>query len=598
MVGALVLLLPAAAALTQANAEVAPSSSVASAATAAANIVPPTITPNRPIVGERFAVAGALGQRGRSAVQLQRRTDGHWKVVRRTTSRRNGRYEMFYATSRHAVTLRVTADPPRSETTLVSPRQRVRTVEDRSTLVVTGTSETATAQAQSFPARPGRHVRLEVRGSDGVWSPAAPREVQDSDGRTTYALAGVPATPHRYRLRVAAWHGAPAYVGGTFYFAPDGPSWAVPATPEPLAIATEGGADIVSKEDYLAGTMVLDGVTHPIQIRGRGNSTWLWEKKPYKVKLATATSLLGMPEERDWVLLANWADRSALRNQLALSFGAARTSLAWTPHVRYVDVTLNGEPVGLYQLVEQVEQSDARVVLPDDGMLLEIDRKAEANLDPFFWSPHHIPVAYNDPDDPTVDQQTAVQQAVADLEAALYGADFADPATGYAAHLDLASFVDWYLLSEFFANHDSRFYSSVMVTWVPGEKFTMGPPWDFDLSAGSGWFFTMPAEGWWTRKAPDNWYARLVEDPAFEARLASRWAELRPAFAALVEQIPAAAAALQPYVAADWTLWHEDDSHDDLGQIHAADYDGEVAFLQQWFTTRLAWLDVQFGTGT
>lgn len=184
---------------------------------------------------------------------------------------------------------------------------------------------------------------------------------------------------------------------------------------------------------------------------------------------------------------------------------------------------------------------------------------------------------------------------MADLEAALYGPGFADPVTGYAAHLDVDTFVDWYLLSEFFANHDSRFYSSVMVTWVPGEPFRMGPPWDFDLSAGSGWDFTIPPEGWWTRNAPDNWYARLVQDPAFEARLAARWAELRPAFGALVDQVPAAAAALRPHAEVDWSLWHEDDSHDDLGQIHAATLEGEVAYLQEWMSTRLAWLDGQLG---
>ena len=95
-------------------------------------------------------------------------------------------------------------------------------------------------------------------------------------------------------------------------------------------ITTEGGVPITSRDDYVNGSMLLDGVKRAIEIRGRGNSTWTWPKKPYKIKLAEDAALLGTEPRDEWVLLANYADRTALRTYLAMSLGAS-TRLAFTP---------------------------------------------------------------------------------------------------------------------------------------------------------------------------------------------------------------------------------------------------------------------------
>ena len=101
-----------------------------------------------------------------------------------------------------------------------------------------------------------------------------------------------------------------------------------PAAPTQLVIDTAGA--VIDREDYVAGTVTLDGVTRVTEVRGRGNSTWGWAKKPYKLKLEDDAALVGSREYDEWVLLAGYADRSSLRTAAAFAV-AAQTRLGWTP---------------------------------------------------------------------------------------------------------------------------------------------------------------------------------------------------------------------------------------------------------------------------
>ena len=145
-----------------------------------------------------------------------------------------------------------------------------------------------------------------------------------------------------------------------------------PAAPSQLVIDTAGVP--VGREDYVPGTVTLDGVVRTTEVRGRGNSSWTWLKKPYKLKLEDDAALVGDVAHDEWVLLANYGDRSGLRTATAFAI-AAQTRLAWTPKFRFVDVVLNGQSQGLYMLTEQVEEGGDRVDLPDDGFLLEFNKR-------------------------------------------------------------------------------------------------------------------------------------------------------------------------------------------------------------------------------
>ncbi len=93
-----------------------------------------------------------------------------------------------------------------------------------------------------------------------------------------------------------------------------------PAAPTQLVIDTAGA--VIDREDYVAGTVTLDGVTRVTEVRGRGNSTWGWAKKPYKLKLEDDAALVGSREYDEWVLLAGYGDRSSLRTAAAFAVAA------------------------------------------------------------------------------------------------------------------------------------------------------------------------------------------------------------------------------------------------------------------------------------
>ncbi|WP_110182482.1 CotH kinase family protein [Nocardioides solisilvae] len=364
-------------------------------------------------------------------------------------------------------------------------------------------------------------------------------------------------------------------------------TWAVPAPPTQLVVDTEGAAPVVSKDDYLDATLQLAGTSYDVEIKGRGNSTWKWPKKPYKVKFSEPAGLLGMPAHDEWVLLANYADRSALRNHLAFQLGR-RTRLPWTPDTRFVDVVLNGEPAGLYLLTEQVEQGVGRVELPEGGYLLEVDQRFRASGDPGFRTRRRTPISFKDPDELERKQRRQVKKAMNEFEDVLYGPEFADPVRGYAPRVDVVSFVDWYVLAELFHNQDSNFYSSVNVTWTPGGLVAMGPPWDYDQSAGTRWEGAIPPQGWHTRLGR-HWIARMMEDPAFSRQVKERFLELRPLVDEMVAQVPAAARVVQPAAEADWARWHTTGAARP-GAVHADSFAGEVEFLRRWLAERIEWV--------
>ena len=125
------------------------------------------------------------------------------------------------------------------------------------------------------------------------------------------------------------------------------------------------------KSVKVEGTMFIQNNTETdeavydstITLQGRGNTTWQWEKKPYKIKLKAKTDLYGMGESKKYVLLANYQDESLLRNttasKLSQELGLTTMQTVWT------DVILNGEYVGNYQLGEQVGIEKARVNILD-----------------------------------------------------------------------------------------------------------------------------------------------------------------------------------------------------------------------------------------
>ncbi|MFT4937550.1 MAG: hypothetical protein ACI88A_000567 [Paraglaciecola sp.] len=367
-----------------------------------------------------------------------------------------------------------------------------------------------------------------------------------------------------------------------------------------IRLNTVGNAAIVSKEDYIDGTVSVDGgrdfpdiAERDMEIRGRGNSTWAHPKKPYQMKMADKDEMLGMPEDKKWLFLAEYSDKTMLRNTIAFEMGYI-SSLDWTPKSSFAEVYLNGSYNGTYNITQKVEKDDDRVALGDTGFLLEIDQLDRLDFDDVYFYTNQFLINIKEPEVVWGDEQsTYIKNHINEFETTLYSSNFTDPIEGYAKYIDIDSFIDWYLISEITKNVDSKSFSSIFLNVIPGEKIKMGPLWDFDLSFGNiDYADPEYTSGFWVKFNP--WFTRLFEDRAFIDKVKSRFAYYRENEAFIIEKINGHADRLK------WSQQENDDKWQTLGvyvwpnPIVFDTYDEEVGQLKAWYSQRMDWLNGAF----
>lgn len=367
-----------------------------------------------------------------------------------------------------------------------------------------------------------------------------------------------------------------------------------------IRIDTDQRRPILDKENYVPGVFDLDpngsqydAYTGNVEIRGRGNSTWGAAKKPYRVRLETSTSLMGIPKSRHWVLLANAFDQSQLRSYTAHEVAEA-TDLDWTPTYRHVELILNGEYVGVYQLTEQIRIAGARVDIEemseDDnegeavtgGYMLELDDRLEENNEPGFRTGRKMPVVIKDPDPATPQQHNYIRNYVQAFEDALYAPNFDHPTEGYRQYLDVDSFVDWYLIQEITRQQDA-FFSSTFITKDRNGILKFGPIWDFDMSMGTdqgnaGRDYT----GWYVRQK-GGWAQRFFIDQSLLDQIGQRFDELKPQFDEIPDRIRNVGNSLADAIVSDQLRWNYT-----LSETQTTDY------VSTWLENRLEWMDQNF----
>ena len=157
-------------------------------------------------------------------------------------------------------------------------------------------------------------------------------------------------------------------------------------------LKTDDAASIDSKDDYVRGDTSVDGGRNfddfaevSMKIRGRGNSTWYTHpKKPFQMKLDDKAEFLGMPNDKKWLFLAEYSDKTMLRNKISFEMGYL-SNLDWTPQGRFAEVYINDEYNGTYNITQKVEESDNRVPLGDVGYLLELDQLSRLDSDDVYF---------------------------------------------------------------------------------------------------------------------------------------------------------------------------------------------------------------------
>ena len=256
-----------------------------------------------------------------------------------------------------------------------------------------------------------------------------------------------------------------------------------------VVINTEGSQEIVSKENELSSTVYIISeagtnllATTETGVRGRGNASWdQFPKKPYRLKFKSKQSPLDAPASaKKWTLISNYSDKSLMRNILAFE-ASRRIGQAYTPYCHPVDVIVNGEYRGCYQLCDQVEAAEGRVPAKD-GYLIEIDSYAWKEVSAFWsWRGTPVTIKHPDEDDITDAQRQHIESFFNQMETAALGSDFTDPEKGYRKYLDLESFLRNLLVGDFCGNTDIL-WSVYMYKDATDGRLYAGPTWDHDLS--------------------------------------------------------------------------------------------------------------------
>lgn len=366
-----------------------------------------------------------------------------------------------------------------------------------------------------------------------------------------------------------------------------------------IKIYTEGSAAIKSKDVYLKADISVDGAgEYPdfngkMKIKGRGNSTWTFPKKPYKIKFDNKQGLLGEKADKEWVLLANYNDKSALRTDAAYFLGS-QSNLDWTPKGKFVELFVNDVYLGTYQLAEGVNVSESRVNVSDDGYLLEVDQFSRMEAGDVYFTTKRILVNIKEPGLVLNDTKfNYIKKYVADAENALYGENFLDPENGYRKYLDVGSFVDWYLINEIAKNNDAVFYSSCYMNMKPGGKLKMGPVWDFDIAFGNvNYNQNQDVQGFHIRQS--QWINRLFQDPQFVTAVKTRFAYFKSRKSALLENINKKSVMLKWSATENNNKWNTFYNNIHPNYAVMGSYDNEVQYLKSWINKRFDWLDAEF----
>lgn len=252
-------------------------------------------------------------------------------------------------------------------------------------------------------------------------------------------------------------------------------------------------ASSITKETYLdakitiSGFGVYDDFSDSVQIKGRGNSTWGYAKKPYRLKFASKVKPFGLTKGKSWVLLANAQNGALMANAIAMKIGQLANA-SYANHIIPVELYMNGEYMGSYMFTEQVGLSGNSVDVDEDlGYLLELDSYFDEDFK-FKSGIYDLPVNVKDPDLFDYDEAeretkfSAIQADFAKFEEALYNNG------PLGQYLDLDAAARFLLVNELVLNkelcHPKSTYLWKGDMYSPDSKIVFGPLWDFDWAFG------------------------------------------------------------------------------------------------------------------
>jgi len=416
----------------------------------------------------------------------------------------------------------------------------------------------------------------------------------------------------------------------------------------PLILINTGGQAITEDGKIVADMRVINNLSGyntlsdtvfeyngQIGIKKRGfTSATLFPKYGYAVETRDSlgenlnVSLLGMPDENDWVFHGPFSDKSLMRNVLAYHLG--NKTGTWSPRTRFFEFYLNNNYIGVYVLVEKIKidknRLDLAKVKPEEvagdqitgGYILKIDRPESTDVNGVnYWiSPYRARTAkqqqvyfihhYPDGEDLNLEQRTYIKEHITAFEDAVNSDEYTDSEKGYYPLVDFPSFVDYYIITELSRNLDGYRISTFLHKDKDskGGKIKMGPYWDYNICFGNANFFSAGNPVGWVidgmgdadAYAMPFWWEKFRLDPYFNSELKKSWNRWTANYlnaSYLGQFIDSCATVLYDAQKRNFQTWNILNTYVWPNNYVGGTYANEINYLKTWLNDRITWMDSQ-----
>lgn len=364
-----------------------------------------------------------------------------------------------------------------------------------------------------------------------------------------------------------------------------------------VVIETEGFHEIRDRESEIPSNFQMYGESEPetnvlsLTVRGRGNSSFKMPKYGMKLEFTDKVSFFGMPQSRDWALIANYGDKSHLRNYMMTRI-SEWLGARYTPKCAFVELYLNRKYMGVYLLSETVKVAKNRVNIAENDSSFLFEKESSKKVDsPFVTSTTGYSFHVKSPKNLSETSKKMLVSHLNDFERFLAGDEFPD-APSMLDWIDLDDFLLYYWVQEFSKNEDANFARSIFMTWEKGGVIHFGPLWDFDLAFGNASYDQNKSpEGWYIREY--RWFRLIARNPKVWAAAKEYWRAHRDDFKNLIDSIPVYRQMVEPALKNEYKRWPVLKNTENWALKDPYDsYDAAVEAMEKWLKSRLNWIDI------
>ncbi|WP_407451352.1 CotH kinase family protein [Fibrobacter sp.] len=367
-----------------------------------------------------------------------------------------------------------------------------------------------------------------------------------------------------------------------------------------IVIETEDFAGVRDRETEIPSHLQIYGEKAPesevyeLTVRGRGNSSFKMPKYGLKLEFKDKVKLFGMPKNRDWALIANYGDKTHLRNYMMTRL-SEWLGAKYTPRMQFVELYLNRKYMGLYLLSESIKVAKNRVNIEENDTTFLVEKEDSKKFDPpYVQSDNGYYYHIKSPKNPSPETEKLLLDHIKAFE------NFAMRPYRYNSNeivewIDLDDYLLFYWVHEYSKNEDGNFARSVHFTWKKGEPIHFGPLWDFDLAFGNA-----SRE---QNKAPDEWYIRryrlnyyILQNSLVDSAAVVYWKEHRETFKALIDSVPLYRSIIDKAIENEYRRWPVMKNTENWALKDPYDsYDEAVETMIEWMKQRYQWIDKEIG---